>query len=81
MKASEVLEEVFLNCDNCGENFKTTQRLKDHFDQGHHNLTKIKKIQVGPRKLPKHVWKGVKATPKDEAYQFAILKCGTGEKS
>ena len=23
MKASEVLEEVFLKCDNCGENFTT----------------------------------------------------------
>ena len=35
MKASEVLEEVFVKCDNCGENFKTTQDLKDHCDQAH----------------------------------------------
>lgn len=35
MKASEVLEEVFVKCDNCGENFKTTQDLKDRCDQAH----------------------------------------------
>ena len=35
MKASEFLEEVFVKCDNCGENFKTTQDLKDRCDQAH----------------------------------------------
>ena len=35
MKASEVLEKVFVKCDNCGENFKTTQDLKDRCDQAH----------------------------------------------
>ena len=40
MKAAEVLEEVFLKCDNRGKNFKTTQGLKYHCDQAHHNLPK-----------------------------------------
>ena len=40
MKASAVLEEVFVKCDHCGENFKTAQGLKDHCDQAHHNLPK-----------------------------------------
>ena len=35
MKASEVLKEVFVKCDNNGENFKTTQDLKDRCDQAH----------------------------------------------
>ena len=42
MKASEVVEEVFLKCDNCGKNF-TTQAWKDHCDQTHHNLLKFHK--------------------------------------
>ena len=29
MKASAVLEEVFVKCDHCGKNFKTAQGLKD----------------------------------------------------
>ena len=40
MESSAVLEEVFVKCDHCGENFKTAQGLKDHCDQAHHNLTK-----------------------------------------
>ena len=31
MKASEIIEEVFVS-DNCGKNFKTTQDLKGHCD-------------------------------------------------
>ena len=45
MKASEVLEEVFLKCDNCGKNFKTTQGLKDDYDQAHYNLPKTLKYK------------------------------------
>ena len=45
MKASEVLEEVYVKCDNCGKNFKTTQGLKDHCDQAHHNLPKRQKYK------------------------------------
>ena len=33
IKASEILEEVFIKCINCGEDFKTTQGLKNHCDQ------------------------------------------------
>ena len=44
-KASEILEEVFIKCVNCGENFKTTQGLKDHCDQVHHNLPKNDKYK------------------------------------
>ena len=40
MKASTVLEEVFVNCDNCGKNIKTAQGLKDHCDQAHQSLPK-----------------------------------------
>ena len=40
MKASAVLEEVFVKCDYCGKNFKTTQGLKDHCDQAHQDLQK-----------------------------------------
>ena len=40
MKSCEVLEEVFVKWDNCGENFKTTQGFKDHCDQAHQNLPK-----------------------------------------
>ena len=40
MKATAVLEEVFVMCDNCGENFKTAQGLKDQYDQPHKNLPK-----------------------------------------
>ena len=40
MKASAVLEEVFVKCDLCGEKFKTAQGLKDHCDQAHQNLPK-----------------------------------------
>ena len=38
MKASAVLEEVFVKCDHCGNNFKTAQGLKDHCDHAHQNL-------------------------------------------
>ena len=37
MKASEVLEEVFVKCDNCDENLKSTQDLKDCCDQANLN--------------------------------------------
>ena len=37
MKGSEILEELIIKCVNYGENFKTTQGLKDHCDQAHHN--------------------------------------------
>ena len=40
MKDSEVLEEVFVKCDHCGENFKTAQGLKYHCDEAHKNLPK-----------------------------------------
>ena len=40
MKASAVLEEVFVKFDHCGKNFKTAQGLKDHCDQAHQNLLK-----------------------------------------
>ena len=40
MKASAVLDEVFVKCDRFGENFKTAQGLKDHCDQAHQNLPK-----------------------------------------
>ena len=40
MKASEILEKVFIKCVNCGENFKTTQGLKDYCDQAYYNLPK-----------------------------------------
>ena len=33
-KSFEILEEVFIKCDN----FKTTQGLRDHCDQAHNNL-------------------------------------------
>ena len=45
MKASEILEEVFIKCVNWGENFKTTQGLKDHYDQAHNNLPKNQKYK------------------------------------
>jgi hypothetical protein len=31
MKASAVLEEVFVKCDHCGKNFQTAQGLKQPF--------------------------------------------------
>ena len=40
MKASKILEKVIIKCVNFGENFKTTQGLKDHCYQAHHNLPK-----------------------------------------
>ena len=43
IKASEVLEEVFLKCDNWGENFKTKPGFKDHRDQAHPNLPNLHK--------------------------------------
>ena len=45
MKASAVLEEVFVNCDNSGKNFKTAQCPKDHCDKTHHNLPKSHKYK------------------------------------
>ena len=45
MKASTVLEEVFVNCDNCGKNIKTAKGLKDHCDQAHQNLPKSHKYK------------------------------------
>ena len=45
MKASEVLEEAFVKCDNCGENFKTEHGFKDHCDQAHRNLPKSHKYE------------------------------------
>ena len=35
MKASADLEEVFVKCDNCSENFKTAPGLKDQYNQAH----------------------------------------------
>ena len=40
MKASAVLEEVFVKYDHSGEKFKTAQGLKDYCDQAHQNLPK-----------------------------------------
>ena len=40
MKASAVLEEVFVKCD---QKFKTAQGLKDHCDQAYQNLPKSQK--------------------------------------
>jgi hypothetical protein len=40
MKASVVLEEVFVNCDNCGKNIKPVHGLKEHCDQADQNLPK-----------------------------------------
>ena len=37
MKASEVLEEVFAKCHNCGKNFKIEQGFRDHCDKAHQN--------------------------------------------
>ena len=39
MRASAVLEEVFVKCDNCGKKFKTAPGLTDYCDQAHQNLT------------------------------------------
>ena len=41
MKASAVLGEVFVTCDNCDKNIKTAQGLKDHCDQAYQNLPKF----------------------------------------
>ena len=54
MKAYEVLEEVFVKCDNSGENSKTTQGLKDHCDQAHQNLPKSHKYICGKCDYQKH---------------------------
>ena len=54
MKASEVLEEVFVKCDNCGQNFKTTQDLKDNCDQTHYNLPKSHKYSCDKCNYRKH---------------------------
>ena len=45
MRASAVLEEVFVKCDNCGENFKTAKGFKDHCDQAHQSLPKSHKYK------------------------------------
>ena len=44
-KASEVLEEVFVKCDNYGVNFKTEEDLNDNCDQAHQNLPKSHKCK------------------------------------
>ena len=64
MKASEVWEEVFLTCDNCGKNFTT--RGMWLCDQTHHDLTKFHKSKCDHKCDAKHEWKGVKETPNDE---------------
>ena len=46
MKASAVLEEVFVNCENCGKNIKPAQGLKDHCDQAHQNYQKVNNTSV-----------------------------------
>ena len=48
MKASAVLDEVFVKCDHCGKNFKTAQGLTDHCDQAHQNLPKSHKYKGEP---------------------------------
>ena len=79
MKASEVLKEVFLKCNNFGENFKTTQGLKDHCDQAHYELPKF--FNTSGTTAITNMMKEVKATPKYKTLQFTILKCGTCEKA
>ena len=37
MNAFPDLEEVFVKCDDCSENFKTAPGLKDHYNQGHNS--------------------------------------------
>ena len=59
MKASAVLEEVFVKCDHCGKNFKTAQGLKDHCDQAHQNLPKSHKYkcdQCNYQNINEKVW-------------------------
>ena len=53
MKASEVIEEVFVSY-NCGKNFKTTQGLKDHCDQSHYNLPKCHEYRCEKCNYQKH---------------------------
>ena len=45
MKASEVLEEVFAECHNCGRNFKTEQGFKELCDKAHQNLPNSHKYE------------------------------------
>ena len=64
MKASAVLEEVLVNCDNCGKNIKTAQGFKDHSEQAHQNLPKSHKYKcdqcnyqnINEKRLKQH-WK------------------------
>ena len=63
MKASEVLKEVFVKCENCGKNYTRFERA---LWSSTLEFTKKSKIQVWPMQLPQHQWKGVKATLKDE---------------
>ena len=65
MKASAVLEIVFVKCDNCCKNFKTEQGFKDHCDKPHQNLPKSHKYEW-TNAIPKTSIKGVKATPQEE---------------
>ena len=60
MKASAVLEEVFVKCDHCGKNFKTAQGLKDHCDQAHQNLPKSNKYKGDHRVYQNNDEKGFK---------------------
>ena len=60
MRASTVLEEVFVKWDNCGKNFKTAQGLKDHCDQAHQNLPKNHKYKCDQCKYQNFNDKGLK---------------------
>ena len=62
MKASAVLEEVFVNCDNCGKNIKTAQGLKDHCDQAHQYLPKSHKYKCGQCNYQKSMKNGKSST-------------------
>ena len=45
MNPSEVLEEVFAKCHNCGRNFKTEQGFTDHCDKANQNLPNSQKYE------------------------------------
>ena len=61
MNASEVLEEVFVKCDNCAKNFKTEQGFKTIVIK--HIRIYQKVINTSGLLFPKHQHKGVEATP------------------